>query len=308
MTNALEINQLSKKYKGNKEYSIQKLNFKVQKGEFHGFIGANGAGKTTTIKSIVGAYAKFEGSIKIFDSKNNTIDAKKRLGYIPENAKFPRGLNTYQFIYYLSRISGISSPDAKKHTKKILNDTNLVKLAKKNPNNFSSGQKKKVLLAQSLVHSPDLIIMDEPAANLDPKAREEFFGTLKKLQKQGKSIFISSHILAELDSYVDSVTIIDGGKVAYSGKIDKIRGTSDFEYEVEVSDKKIIEKFIKENNLKKNKNIIDFQNQKNIDSFLKYVLKEKVLLTKFIIFKKTLKDIYADKVKLGSMQTGIGEN
>ena len=300
---ALQIDKLSKRYSGNKEYSILNLDFNVKRGQFHGFIGANGAGKTTTIKSIVGAYANFEGAVHIFGKKHSSIEAKKMLGYIPENTRFPKGLTTFQFIYYLSRMSGVSKEKAKKHTIQVLEDVNMTKLAKKNPNSFSSGQKKKVLLAQALVHDPEVIIMDEPAANLDPQARAEFFQTLKNLTKKGKTIFISSHILAEIEHYIDSLTILDGGKVVFTGLLEEISHQGDFKYEVALTETKELNNFLKENNLKANKNIVDFIEEKNIHKFLAFVAKNKLHLTKFVIFKKNLQDIYNDNVKLGSMQT-----
>ena len=94
----LEVQGFFKRYKGNKQYSVNNASFKVQRGSFHGFIGANGAGKTTTIKSLIGAYATFKGEISIFGHKYNTMEAKAKLGYIPEAAKFPRELSAYQYV------------------------------------------------------------------------------------------------------------------------------------------------------------------------------------------------------------------
>ena len=115
-------------------------------------------------------------------------------------------------------LSGLKEKEASELVTKQLKDLKMWNLRQRSPNTFSSGQKKKILLAQSLVHDPDIIIMDEPVANLDPKARIEFFDTLLELRKQGKAIFVSSHVLAELDIYADSLTILDGGKIIYSGK------------------------------------------------------------------------------------------
>ncbi len=299
----LEVKNFYKKYKGNREYSVSNLNFTVKKGQFHGFIGANGAGKTTTIKAIVGAYSVFKGEIEILGYKNNTILAKKKLGYIPENTRFPKGLNTFQFIYYLSMISGLSPREAKAHTNKVLNDINLSRLSRRNPNSFSSGQKRKVLLAQALVHDPDLIVMDEPAANLDPKAREEFFQTLKNLQKKGKSIFISSHILTELESYVDSITILDGGKVVYTGDVDNIRYINEYEYKVKISKQEILKTFADRNSLELSGDKINFENQKMAEKFLEFAIKNGAKIIMFNQYKKSLNDIYNEKVKIGSMQT-----
>ncbi len=216
----LEVVHLYKKYRPKSPWIINNLCFKVKKGEFHAFIGGNGAGKTTTIKSIIGAYAKFNGCIYIAAKNNYTKESKKHMGYIPEIAKFPEGMSAKQYLISMCEMSGLNHKQSVLYTNKKLQEFNMQKLANKSPNNFSSGQKKKILLAQALVHNPDLLIMDEPAANLDPIARIEFFSILKKLQKSGKAIFISSHILSELDKFADSCTVLDGGKIVYTGKVD----------------------------------------------------------------------------------------
>ncbi|MCK5867355.1 MAG: ABC transporter ATP-binding protein [Mycoplasmataceae bacterium] len=224
MKNLLEIKNYTKKYK--KKIAVDNLTFSVKKGEFHGFIGENGAGKTTTIKAIISAYKKFDGEIKIFGVDSRKEESRKRVGYIPEVAKFPKSYTTINYLVSMAILSGMKKKDAKDKAYEIMDLLGIKELEKKFPVNFSSGQKKKVLLGQAIIHDPDILIMDEPAANLDPRARMEFFSILKKMQKQGKAIFISSHILTELDKYIDSVTIISQGKLVFSGKLDKLRGNS----------------------------------------------------------------------------------
>ncbi|MBQ6280085.1 MAG: ABC transporter ATP-binding protein [Mycoplasma sp.] len=214
----LYVRNLTKYYKTKKIPTIDALNFDVYPGEFHAFIGANGAGKTTTIKSLIGAYYKWSGTILIDGKINESEEAKRQICYIPEKANFPERFSAFSYLKWMIMLSGIKEAEAKKMTEKKLKEMNMWNLRNRSPNTFSSGQKKKILLAQSLICNPKMIIMDEPVANLDPKARLEFFDTLLELVKQGKSIFASSHVLAELDIYADSLTILDGGKIIYSGK------------------------------------------------------------------------------------------
>ncbi len=217
----LEVINLSKQYKRKDEPAISNLSFKVYPGQFHAFIGANGAGKTTTLKSIIGALANYSGEIKLGGINNNLAQAKKNIGYIPEVNRFPKILKCSAYLVAMAKLSGLSTGEAKKFAKKTLDEMGMSNLAKKKPAKFSSGQQKKILMAQALVHNPRVLIMDEPAANLDPTSRVQFFNLLKKKQiEQNVSIFISSHILTELNKYVDSVTIIDGGKIVYSGPAD----------------------------------------------------------------------------------------
>ncbi len=311
---SLEVKNFTKRYRGSKVPAVEDINFKVMPGEFHGFIGANGAGKTTTIKSLIGAYATFGGSVEMFGHKHSTIEAKKRIGYIPEAAKFPKGMSTLSYITFMSYLSGMSMPKAKKYAKEKLLELGLEKVMKRSPNTFSSGQKKKVLLAQALVHNPDVIIMDEPAANLDPKARFEFFQELKSLQKKGKAIFISSHILAELDKFVDSVTIVDGGKIVFSGSMKNATENPDLEYLIKPENSKdenaiieIAEK-LKIKHKKENEGIVLWLKERNnIVKTMELIAKEKIEIDTFKNRKMTLEEVYEKYVQLGSRETGTGK-
>lgn len=317
---AIKVNSFAKKYPGRDNYAVDNVSFTVYPGEFHGFIGANGAGKTTTIKSLIGAYSskRYEGEITIFGNKNTTKSAKKHIGYIPENTNFPKNLTTFQYIMHMSILAGKSYKEARKFTFNVLNDIGLGNLRNKNPNSFSSGQKKKVLLAQALVNDPDVIIMDEPAANLDPKARKDFFDNLKTLQAKGKAIFISSHILAELDPYINAVTILDFGKVVYTGKRDELLKSEPFSFNINflsLEQDQLFWKWMEAHNLK----FIDsplvpkaktcfLENQANLELALKFILDKKLSIKNFSLDKKTLQQAYDHFVQFGSRDTANTNN
>lgn len=222
----VSVSNLTKHYKKRPFPAVDDISFNIRKGEFHVFIGANGAGKTTTIKAIIGAYARYSGEILIEGYKNSSISAKRRVGYVPEVAIFPKEFTTRNYLESMSLMSGLSRSEAKKFTTEKLTELNMLNLQNKKPSSFSSGQKKKILLAQAMVHNPDILIMDEPAANLDPLARSELFEVLENYKKQGKAIFISSHILSEVGKYADTATILDGGKIVFHGRLD---GTQNLE-------------------------------------------------------------------------------
>lgn len=215
--NILEVIDLTKIYKGSTQ-GVRNLSFNVKKGDIHAFIGENGAGKTTTIKSIISAYYEFQGKILIDGFDNTLPESKKKLGYVPEIALFPPEITTFQYLYSLARLSRVPKQEAIDKINKLLTAMGIIELKNKHPVNFSSGQKKKVLLIQALIHDPELIILDEPTANLDPSARFEFFEILKKLNNEGKTIFLCSHILKEADFYANSLTLIHKGQLMYSGE------------------------------------------------------------------------------------------
>ncbi len=221
--NIIEVKNLTKNFK--KITPVNDISFAVKRGSFHGFLGANGAGKTTTIKIMIGAYNQYKGEILINGISSKLKEAKNIVGYVPEHPIFPIAQNVATYLTYMGYLSGIKLQDSKKRVIELLTKYGIRHLAKKNPNKLSSGQKKKVLLIQALINSPSLLIMDEPASNLDPIARDELFKDLKDLNKEGVTIFITSHILAELDGFINDTTILSKGKVIYSGDVDTFKAS-----------------------------------------------------------------------------------
>ncbi len=181
-------------------------------------------------------------------------------------------------------------------------------LAKKSPNSFSSGQKKKILLAQALIHDPKILIMDEPAANLDPRARIEFFETLKKLQNNGKSIFISSHILDEIDKYATHATILDGGKVVFSKKLDEYRKSKQKSLYLKFKNNNLAKEWFKKQKINfeidsdRNVFIIKLHNI-NSEDLLSKLIENKICPIYYEINAETLEEIFYHYVIKGSVHT-----
>jgi len=306
----LFVENLYKKYPRKPAPAVNNVSFNVYPGEFHAFIGANGAGKTTSIKSIIGAYARWKGTVLINGFKNTSIEAKKFLGYIPENARFPTRMGCYSYLVWMAKLSGLSRIDAKRFATQRLNELNMWNLRKKSPNSFSSGQKKKILLAQALINNPHVLVMDEPAANLDPKARLELFETLGKLQKEGKAIFISSHVLSELDKYCNATTILDGGKIVFTGTTtDLYNKYADRKIMVNVNKPAQLKAYLKKNGIDyeidpiSTNYIIKFATKKDEENFLQWIQKSTVSLTTFTEIGNKLDDIYKKLIRFGSVDT-----
>lgn len=211
----IKVRNLTKKHYSKK--IVNNVSFDIFPGEFHLFLGPNGAGKTSTIKAIIGAYSKhkYKGTITINDKKNDEIDAKKLISYVPENAIFPKKITLMDYLYLVASLSNIDEDKANDRVEQVINEFGLRSLRRKKPYNFSSGQKKRVLLAQGMISDPEILILDEPVANLDPTTRMEIFEYLAYLKNKGKTIFISSHIFEEISQHVTYCTIIDNGKITY---------------------------------------------------------------------------------------------
>ncbi|MDE6476932.1 MAG: ATP-binding cassette domain-containing protein [Mycoplasmoidaceae bacterium] len=180
----------------------------------------------------------------------------------------------------------------------------------RSPNTFSSGQKKKILLAQALIHDPEIIIMDEPVANLDPKARLEFFETLIDLKKQGKAIFISSHVLAELNQYFDSATILDGGKIVYSGTKEKLLTEYAKEFfKIKTSNDSTVKKYLKQEKIEFSENKYEgfiqvyFKDKQQMVDFQQFTIKQKVFLDLFERSLPSLEQVYEKLIVKGSVDT-----
>ncbi|MBY7703747.1 ABC transporter ATP-binding protein [Vibrio harveyi] len=221
MKKILEIVRLTKIFPLSNR-GVKSINMSLNEGDFHAFIGENGAGKTTTIKTIIGAYVEYKGNIYINQINIKEPQARSFIGYVPEKVLFPKDLTTFDYLFNFAILSGVDKKTATQKINNFLKMFNIIDLAKDKPYTFSSGQQKKVLLIQALLHDPKLLILDEPAANLDPTARYELFSFLQKINKeQNIAILISSHILSEVDKYVNSVTLIHDGVVLYSGKKEK---------------------------------------------------------------------------------------
>lgn len=251
----LSINNLTKFFinsQGEYKKVLDKINFKLKKGQFHGFIGDNGAGKTTTFRSILGFYNSYGGKITIngIDSKNK--ESKKFIGYIPEVAIFPKNINSWDFLTSMGQISNKKLPkkDMKSRITNICNKLEFdLKELDKSPYYMSSGQKKKIMLIQALIHDPELLILDEPAANLDPSARNEFFSILQQLNKEGKTILISSHIISELQLHIDSYTFIKGGKIVETTSIEEKINTLSYDRKINTNNNSLIIDFLTLNNV-----------------------------------------------------------
>ncbi|MCQ2957173.1 MAG: hypothetical protein MJ233_05130 [Mycoplasmoidaceae bacterium] len=167
-----------------------------------------------------------------------------------------------------------------------------------------------MLLAQALINNPHVLVMDEPAANLDPKARLELFETLGKLTKEGKAILISSHVLAELDRYANAATILDGGKIVFTGTTKQLYDRySDRKLSVQVSNPKKLKNFLHDNSIDytieeiSGNFIINFQTKKQESTFLQLIQKEKIQLLSFNEIGNKLDDIYKKLIKFGSVDT-----
>jgi ABC-2 type transport system ATP-binding protein len=204
--------------------AVKELSLDVERGEIMGFIGPNGAGKTTTIRFLATLLPPTAGTATIngHDVVGNVDDVRRSIGYMPDSFGVYHGMRVWEFLDFFAVAYGVP----RTRRRGLVNDAlKLVDLHDKRDdyvNALSRGMKQRLCLAKTLVHDPPVLILDEPASGLDPRARLEMKELFKELRRMGKTIFISSHILSELADICNSVGIMERGELLAAGKIDSI--------------------------------------------------------------------------------------
>lgn len=220
----LEIRNYTKIYPNGK-IGAENVNLKIEKGDIFAFIGHNGAGKTTTIKSIVGINDITEGEILIdgISVKQNPLACKKLIAYIPDNPDVYTALTGIQYINLISDFFNVSKIDREEKTKKYSTLLGLYDDLDLPISSYSHGMKQKLVLIASFVHSPKLLIMDEPFVGLDPKASFTVKTLMKEFAKDGGAIFFSTHVLEVAEKLCNKVAIINNGKIVKQGLMSEIK-------------------------------------------------------------------------------------
>jgi len=209
----IEVNRLSKYY-GNVK-ALDKISFKVEKGEIIGFLGPNGAGKTTTMRAITGFLYPTEGSIKIagLDIQENPVEAKRFIGYLPENVPLYTEMSVEGFLNFIADIKGMKKTEKKVHIDSIIDRVGLNKVSKKIISKLSKGFRQRIGIGQALINDPDILILDEPTIGLDPNQIIEIRNLIKELGQE-KTVILSSHIMQEVSAICSRIIIINEGKLA----------------------------------------------------------------------------------------------
>lgn len=218
----LYIEDLVKRY--GKFTAVDHLNLEIKKGEIFGFIGPNGAGKTTTMRIIATLLQPTQGTVLVdgVDVIKSPVKVRGKIGYMPDFFGVYDNLKVGEYLDFYGDSYEIPKTEREKMSKNLLELVNLNGLEDKYVDTLSRGMKQRLCLARSLIHNPDLLVLDEPASGMDPRARLEMMGILKELKKLGKTIIISSHILHELTELCDVVGVIENGKLVAHGNVDDI--------------------------------------------------------------------------------------
>ena len=205
--------------------AVQDVSFSVPKGEVFGFIGPNGAGKTTSMRILSTLDLPTYGDARVdgFSCLNDPDRVRKRLGFMPDYFGTYPNVNCFEYLDFFARAYGLVGRERNKALKNAMAFTGLDKLAEKPIRGLSKGMKQRLCLGRSMVHDPAVLILDEPAAGLDPRARIELRVMIRELAARGKTVLVSSHILTELAEMCDRVGIIEKGQLLATGTVDEIQ-------------------------------------------------------------------------------------
>jgi len=225
----IEINNLTKDYevgfwRKRKVRALDGLSLTVEPGQIFGFLGANGAGKTTTLKLLMRLIYPTAGSAQILGKDISDTAMHARIGYLPENPYFYDYLTAREFLDYCGELFGLDQSTRTRRAEELLARVNLdPKSWKRQLRKFSKGMLQRVGLAQALVNDPEIVFLDEPMSGLDPVGRREVRDLIASLRTQGKTVFMCSHILSDIEVLCDSVAILKGGGLAHAGSINELR-------------------------------------------------------------------------------------
>lgn len=210
--------------------AIKDITFSIPKGQIVAFLGPNGAGKTTTMRILTGYLAASEGSATIagLDIRKDRLQASKRLGYLPENGPLYQDMTPIELLQFFGEARGLEPEQLKSRMDTVTEQCALHQILEKPIDKLSRGYKQRIGLAQSLLHDPDVLIMDEPTAGLDPNQIREFRKNIKKLGKT-KTILISTHILQEVDAIADRVLLVHNGRLIFDGAPDELKENGSLE-------------------------------------------------------------------------------
>jgi ABC-2 type transport system ATP-binding protein len=293
---AIETNSISKIYStsfGKKKVNaLSDVSLKISPGTIFGLLGPNGAGKTTFVKLLLGiTYPTFGSGMVLNESISNHL-VKRKIGYLPENHKYPPYLKGKEVLKFFGRLSGMSGRDLEVKIDELLNTVDLTEWGNSKVKTYSKGMMQRLGLAQALINDPELIFLDEPTDGVDPIGRKEIRDILINLKSKSKTILLNSHLLSEVEMITDRVGILNKGKLLREGSVKELTEKKE-EYKVSLVEPEInYEKYIRQNILiSKNSDgslSVKVDNVESLNSLIDSFRNDKILVKEIELQKSTL--------------------
>ena len=210
-----------------KARAVDNVDFEVRRGEVFGLLGPNGSGKSTTIKMLLGLLYPTKGQVTVFGESPRDVKTKARIGYLPEESYLYRYLSPGETLDFFGNLFALDAGDRQKRTEQLIEMVGLGNARTRTVGEFSKGMQRRIGLAQALINDPDLVILDEPTAGLDPIGCREIKDLIRALAKRGKTVILSSHLLADVEDVCDRVVIYYGGKIQAKGTLKELLAAPD---------------------------------------------------------------------------------
>jgi ABC-2 type transport system ATP-binding protein len=303
MAEALKITDLHKSFKTGfllkKKKILKGIDLEVAQGEIFGYLGPNGAGKTTTIKCLLGLIFPERGEIRILGQPYLSLLAKERIGFLPENPYFYDYLTASEFLEFYSQLYRIDKSQRDGRIQALLRLVGLEKSAHLQLRKFSRGMVQRIGLAQALLNEPSIVFLDEPLGGLDPLGRKEIRDIITRLRNEGKTVFLSSHILQDIEMICDRVAIIVNGEIINSGTLQDLISENIRFYEVILSG-------LKEERLRGlcdtcvssgDRIFLKITDESRLEDVLELVHSQKGKIHSLIPRTETLEDLFVEMVK-----------
>jgi ABC-2 type transport system ATP-binding protein len=208
--------------RGVKLRAVDGLCLRVERGQVYGLLGPNGSGKSTTLKIVLGLLAPTAGRCAIFGISSGLVAARQNVGYLPESPYFHRFLTGRELVSFYGRLSGLRGATLAERVGEVIAWVGLEGAADRRVDTYSKGMLQRIGLAQALVHRPELVILDEPTGGLDPGGTEAVTGLIRRLKVEGRTVLITSHLLAQMEEVCDRVAILDHGRLILEGSVPEL--------------------------------------------------------------------------------------
>lgn len=301
MSPAIRTEKLTKAYKTRlgTVSVVDNLDLEVHRGEIFGFLGPNGAGKTTTIKLLLGIIYPTAGRAWVLDKEAGNIEVHRRISYLPEKPYYYEHMTGAEILHFYAKLFGIKEPERSRKVTELLGKVNLSKDAGKSLAQYSRGMQQRIGLAQSLLNDPELLFLDEPTAGLDPIAHIEIRDLILRMRDEGKTVFISSHELSDVERICDRVAILNLGKVITEGKLDVLLRGGRVEITAE-NVPKVIEEKVRQDGVVtsyyEGRLIIDAPDHLATDGFVDAVRSGGGTIISIIPRRKRLEDLFVETI------------
>lgn len=231
MSSAISVRQLTKDFRiglrGLKLRAVDHVSLEIPRGQVFGLLGPNGCGKSTTLKIVLGLVPATAGEISILGYPSATTEARRRTGFLPEAPYFHKFLTGRELVRYCAHLSGLAESDVDAAVEEALGLAAMTEAASRPIGTYSKGMLQRIGFAQAIVHDPELVILDEPTAGVDPVGAAAIGGMIEAMRKKGKTVVLCSHLLGQVEQVCDRVAIMDRGKLVLEGRVEEVLSRRD---------------------------------------------------------------------------------